>query len=170
MSLIDKLIKSIKRLIKGKRSKKSRKTKSVYRGKKNSPLKRTQKRAPKGKKKAASLKTARKLTRVPSAKKVIPSKDLKDKGKGSKGAGADTARIGEITHYFSRISVCVIKLRADVRTGDVIYIKGATTDFKQKIKSLQIESVDVKIARKGNLAGLKVAHAVRAGDRVYKVG
>ena len=34
---------------------------------------------------------------------------------------------------------------------------------------MQIESVDVKTAKKGSLIGLKVAKKAREGDLVYKV-
>lgn len=58
---------------------------------------------------------------------------------------------------------------ASLLAGDAIHIKGATTDFKQKAASLQIESVDVKVAVKGKLVGLKVVSPARVGDKVYKV-
>ncbi|MFA5087410.1 MAG: hypothetical protein WC552_00075 [Candidatus Omnitrophota bacterium] len=77
---------------------------------------------------------------------------------------------GEITHYFSRIMVCVVKVTGgSLRVGDLLHIRGPKTDFVQKIESLQIESVDVPVAPKGKLAGLKVRQEAREGDRVYKV-
>jgi len=78
--------------------------------------------------------------------------------------------VGEITHYFSKIEVCVIKVtKGEIHVGDKIQIKGAATDFSQTITSLQIESVNVNKARKGQLVGLKVSQKVKAGDKVYKV-
>jgi putative protease len=77
--------------------------------------------------------------------------------------------IGQITHYFPRISVVVMKITGDlVRVGDTIHIKGQSTDFVQKIDSMQIESVDVKLAKRGQLVGLKVKHLAKPGDKVFK--
>lgn len=53
--------------------------------------------------------------------------------------------------------------------GDRVRVKGRGTDFAQKVASLQIESVNVRAARKGQLVGLKVGRAARAGDKVYKL-
>ncbi len=51
----------------------------------------------------------------------------------------------------------------------MIHVKGAKTDFRQKVKSMQVESVNVKKARKGQLIGLKVIEKANVGDKVYKV-
>lgn len=77
--------------------------------------------------------------------------------------------IGEITHYFSKISVAVIKLKGALKEGDEIQVKGATTDFKQKAKSMQVEHKTIKSAKKGDSVGLKVKDKVRNGDSVYKL-
>jgi hypothetical protein len=39
--------------------------------------------------------------------------------------------IGAVTHFFDKISVAVIKLKAGLKAGEKIRIKGATTDFEQ---------------------------------------
>ncbi len=77
--------------------------------------------------------------------------------------------VGKITHFFTKISVGVIKLSSTLKEGDTIHIKGATSDFKQKIKSMQIEHDKVKEAKKGQSIGIKVKDHVREGDLVYKV-
>ncbi len=77
--------------------------------------------------------------------------------------------VGEITHYFPRIQVVVVKvLKGPLRVGDSIRIKGKTTDFTQIVHSMQIESVDVKAARKGQIIGLKVGQQASVGDKIYK--
>lgn len=79
-------------------------------------------------------------------------------------------QVGTITHYFSRIEVVVIKLsKAGIAVGDRIHVVGATTDFTQRVKSLQIESIDVSLAKKGALVGLKVEKRAKEGDKVYWV-
>jgi len=78
--------------------------------------------------------------------------------------------IGRITHYFSRISVGVLEITAgELRVGETIHIKGHTTDFYQKVESMQVEHQPVSVARKGDSVGLKVIEPVREHDKVFKV-
>ena len=77
--------------------------------------------------------------------------------------------IGKVTHYFSNIGVGIIELKGSLSVGDKIRIKGATSDFKQKIDSMQIEHEKVEKAKSGQSIGLKVKDAVRQNDTVYKV-
>src|SRR5690348_13454646 len=48
-------------------------------------------------------------------------------------------RIGVVTHYFSQLSVAILRLEpgTTLRMGDVVHILGHTTDFKQKVESLE---------------------------------
>ncbi len=77
--------------------------------------------------------------------------------------------IGIITHYFGNISVGVIKLKSELKAGDKIHIKGAHDDFKQTVKSIQIDNQNISIAKKGSEIGIKVAKRVHENDRVYKI-
>jgi putative protease len=78
-------------------------------------------------------------------------------------------QIGSIRHYYSKIGVAVIDLTAKVAVGDTIRIKGVTSDFRQKVDSMQIEHANVQDAGAGQSIGLKVTDKVREGDLVYKV-
>ncbi|MFH1381032.1 MAG: hypothetical protein ABIH57_02545 [Candidatus Omnitrophota bacterium] len=78
--------------------------------------------------------------------------------------------IGEITHFFPHVKAAVIKLKKDsLAPGETIYIKGHTSDFEQKISSIQIDHKPIEKAVKGQEAGIKVKSKVRHGDKVYKV-
>lgn len=78
--------------------------------------------------------------------------------------------IGRVTHYFTRLGVCVVELTdGDLALGDTIHIKGHTTDFEQRVESMQIEHKPVDRATKGETIGLKVKEHVREHDVVYKV-
>lgn len=76
--------------------------------------------------------------------------------------------VGRITHFFSKINVAVIELKAALSVGDTIAIKGPTTDFEQHVDSMQIEHQNVQIAEQGQSIGLKVIQRVRETDVVYK--
>ena len=78
--------------------------------------------------------------------------------------------IGKITHFFSKINVCVVELgKGELNIGDTIHIKGHTTDFYQKVESMQVEHASIESAEKGMEVGLKVEASVRDGDLVLKV-
>lgn len=77
--------------------------------------------------------------------------------------------IGEVTHYFTDISVGVIELSGDLELGDEISIEGATTDVQQKVESMEIDHDEVEKAGSGDAVGMKVKDRVREGDKVYKV-
>ena len=81
----------------------------------------------------------------------------------------ELVKIGDVSHYFTRIEVAVIELRDKLKVGDEIRIKGATTDFTQKVESIQIEHLQVEEARAGDSIGLLVRFRVREGDEVFKL-
>ena len=110
----------------------------------------------KGKKKS---KKPKKLT----SKKVKKSVNRKKTVKKIKGPRV----IAKIEHYFGKISVAAFKLKAPLKVGDIILIKGHKTDFIQRIDSIQIEHESVLKAEKGDEVGIKVKHKVREQDVVY---
>lgn len=77
--------------------------------------------------------------------------------------------IGKITHYFGKIDVGIIELSKELNIGDTIHIKGGSSDFDQKVDSMQIEHKNIDKAKKGDVIGLKVKEKVREGNEVYKV-
>jgi putative protease len=80
----------------------------------------------------------------------------------------NVVEVGRITHFFSKISVAVIELKAALNVGDTIVVKGPTTDFEQVVDSMQIEHENVQRAEPGQSIGLKVAQRARETDMVYK--
>jgi translation elongation factor EF-1alpha len=80
----------------------------------------------------------------------------------------NVVEVGRIAHFFSKISVAVIELKAPLKVGDTIVVKGPTTDFEQVVDSMQIEHESVARAEAGQSIGLKVRERVRETDLVYK--
>ena len=80
-------------------------------------------------------------------------------------------RIGVVTHYFSHLSVAVLRLDPGVtlRVGDRIHLKGHTTDFGQRVDSLQVEHQPVMEVGANDDFGLKVIDHTREHDIVYRV-
>ncbi len=82
---------------------------------------------------------------------------------------AEEKLVGKISHYYTNIGVGIIELEDDLAVGDMVHIKGTTTDFEQKIDSMQIEHDQVEKAGSGKGIGIKVKEKVRQGDLVYRV-
>jgi len=78
-------------------------------------------------------------------------------------------KVGEVSHYFTKINVAVVEMTAPLSIGDRIAIKGMTTNFEQTVESMQIEHEDLEEVKKGDSIGLKVEERVREGDIVYKL-
>ena len=154
--------------------KKSKRKKSFKKTSKNNPLKRTQRKSKKKTSKRSKKRikrTLHKKQRPKTRKKSSKSKKLqKTLSKTLKRIKTPQEKeIGIITHYFGKISVGVIKLRAPLKVGEKIHIKGATTDFFQTVDSMQINHQNVSYAQRGQEVGIKVAQKVRENDKVYKV-
>lgn len=78
--------------------------------------------------------------------------------------------IGVVSDYFAHIGVVAVEVTGGaVSTGDTLHFKGHTTDFTQRIESMQIEHEQVEKAKIGDSIGIKVKDRVRKHDKVYKV-
>ena len=63
----------------------------------------------------------------------------------------------------------MIKLKDNLKEAQEIRIVGGEkTDFKQVVKSMQVDHKPVKLAKKGKSIGLKVKEHVREGYKVFK--
>jgi hypothetical protein len=79
-------------------------------------------------------------------------------------------RIGVVSHFYSHLSVAIIRLESDtLRVGDVIHIRGHTTDFSQKVESLEVSHAPVNEVGRNEEFGLKVVEHAREHDVVFKV-
>ena len=82
----------------------------------------------------------------------------------------DEVLIGQVSHYFGKIMVAAIELTdGDLHVGETIRISGHTSDFTQKIDSMQIDNASVPEAKKGQSIGIRVSEHARVGDKVFKV-
>ena len=57
----------------------------------------------------------------------------------------------------------------ELKVGDTIHFVGATTDFTQKVDSMEIDRNPVESVKPGDDVGIKVKERVREHDVVYKV-
>ena len=77
--------------------------------------------------------------------------------------------IGKVIAFFAKPCVAAIEISAgSLSVGDTIRLKGATTDFEQKIESMEIDRNPVTTASVGQSVGIKVRDRVRPNDKVLK--
>ena len=78
-------------------------------------------------------------------------------------------QIGTVDHFYSNISVSMIKLTAALKVGDKIRIKGKGAELALDVSSMQINRVPAQEAKAGDLISIQVSQKVRVGDTVHKV-
>ena len=77
--------------------------------------------------------------------------------------------IGVVTHYYGHLGVAIVKFNREVKLGETVHFKGASTDFNQTINSMQYDHKDIEKAKKGQEVGIKVDEKVREGDEVFEI-
>jgi hypothetical protein len=77
--------------------------------------------------------------------------------------------VGRVTHYYNRIGVAVLELTSELDLGDTVLFMGHTTDFIQRVTSMQINHLPVQSVGPGEEVAIKVDEPVRRLDEVYKV-
>ncbi|MDD5436340.1 MAG: hypothetical protein PHX20_02235 [Candidatus Omnitrophica bacterium] len=127
-------------------------------------------------KKKRIVKKSVKKSKVVKKKAVKPAKKRRAAGKPrSKAVKAKTSvasmvKVGEVTHYFPQVkAAALLVLKDSIKVGDEIYIKGHTTDFKERIASIQLDRTPIQEGKKGQEIGLLVKKRVRIGDSIYKL-
>ena len=78
-------------------------------------------------------------------------------------------RIGTVTHYFAEPEVGAIALEGRLEVGDTVTFRGATTDFRQEIASMEVDHQPVEAAFDGDEVAVRVEERVREGDEVFRV-
>ncbi len=77
--------------------------------------------------------------------------------------------VGEVTHFFTNISVALVELSAPVKVGERLSFEGSSTNFEQDLDSMQVHNEPVKEAKAGDAVGIKVKERAREGDQVFRV-
>jgi putative protease len=82
----------------------------------------------------------------------------------------EEVEVGKVTIFFAKPSVVAVEITSGtLSVGDTIKVKGATTDFEQKLESMEIDRKPIQSATAGQSVGIKVKERARPHDKVYKV-
>jgi len=78
--------------------------------------------------------------------------------------------VGTVTHYFGKPQVAIVEITAgELNVGDDIRVTGHSSDFTQKVASMELEHAPVDSAKVGDSVGIKVSERAREHDSVYVV-
>ncbi len=155
------------------------KKKAAKKAKRTKKVKKVAKRRTPARKKKVAKKVAKKLKKVAKKAKKKPVTKAASKPVPAKAPAKpvlpavppNEERVGSVTHYYTHLGVAVVQLDfgAVLREGDTIHVKGFTTDFTQRVQSMEVDHLHVMEARGGQSFGLKVREHAREHDVVYRV-
>lgn len=77
--------------------------------------------------------------------------------------------IGKVTHYYNHLNVAVLQLTDRLMVGETIHILGHTTDFIQKVASMEVDHHRVVRVGPGENVAVKVLDPVHVHDTIYRV-
>ena len=78
--------------------------------------------------------------------------------------------VGTVTHYFGKPQVAIVEITSgELHVGDDIRISGHSSDFTQRVASMELEHEHVESATVGQSVGIKVSERAREHDSVYRV-
>ncbi|MEM0344154.1 MAG: EF-Tu/IF-2/RF-3 family GTPase [Thermoplasmata archaeon] len=83
---------------------------------------------------------------------------------------AEEVQVGTVTIFFAKPSVIAVDITSgSLSIGDTIRVRGATTNFEQKIESMEIDRKPIQTATVGQSVGIKVKERARPHDKVFKL-
>lgn len=134
---------------------------------KNAGLSLTGRPKKKAKKRAITKAKRTKYKRIKSspAAEIFEKPFIEPKNASVKAVSAKS--IGEITHYYEKIQVGVIKLTGKLEVGDMITYSTYDGSYEQIVESMEIDRKPVFKAGKGKEIGLKLYKAPRVGGVVF---
>ncbi len=104
-----------------------------------------------------------------TSKKIVSKRKAKKGISLAKAAVSGGKPIGIVTHFYDGLGVAIVKFSKAMAIGTPLKFKGATTEFEDKIISMQFDRKPITLARKNLEVGIKVKDKVREGDKVFEV-
>jgi putative protease len=78
--------------------------------------------------------------------------------------------VGMVTHYFGKPQVAIVEITdGELHVGDTILVHGHSSDFTQRVGSMELEHAPVDSAKVGDSVGIKVSERAREHDSVSVV-
>jgi putative protease len=78
--------------------------------------------------------------------------------------------VGTVSHYFKGPGVAVVQItEGDLALGDTVRFRGHTSDFTERITSMEVDHQKMERATAGHEVAIQVVARVRQHDQVFKV-
>jgi translation elongation factor EF-Tu-like GTPase len=78
--------------------------------------------------------------------------------------------VGVVTHFFKGPSVAVVKVtEGAIALGDEVRFAGHSSDFTERVTSMEVEHRKVERASAGEEVAIQVVSRVRQHDQVFKI-
>jgi hypothetical protein len=77
--------------------------------------------------------------------------------------------VGVVAHWYPRASAALVALSHPIHVGDILHVRGPSTDFVQPVESLQRDGRTVEAGAATETLGVRFVARARPGDRVYRV-
>jgi len=79
-------------------------------------------------------------------------------------------KIGNVMHYYNHLHVATVEITGgELHIGDMIHVEGNTSNFRQKVGSMELDHKKVEVAKPGDIVGVQIAEHAREHDAVYIV-
>ncbi len=78
-------------------------------------------------------------------------------------------KVGEVIHFFDKLSVAIVKLSGTLKVGDRVKFKHADQEFDQEVTSMEREHQSIDSAKDGDEVGVKVSEPVKEKTQVLLV-
>lgn len=75
--------------------------------------------------------------------------------------------IGTVIHYWTNLGVAGVELTDTLSLDSWIHVFGTTTDFQQRVTSMQHDHQFIAEAHAGQQVGILMADRVRKGDTLF---
>jgi predicted ribosome-associated RNA-binding protein Tma20 len=81
----------------------------------------------------------------------------------------ETQPIGEVTHYYGKPHVAVVRADGLIKNGDTVMVKGGTTNFTMTVQGMRDEQeLEIDSAHSGQLVAFATPEVARPGDKLYR--
>jgi hypothetical protein len=77
--------------------------------------------------------------------------------------------IGKVIHYYNHLGVAVLELVEELKLGDKVHFVGISTDFVQRVTSMEVDHHTVLWVKPGDNMAIKVVRPVHVHDVVYRI-
>ncbi|MEM7413369.1 MAG: EF-Tu/IF-2/RF-3 family GTPase [Myxococcota bacterium] len=75
-----------------------------------------------------------------------------------------------MTHYYEHVGAATVRIeQGALAVGDIIHIRGHTTDYYQPVERLERDHNPVEQASAGEEIALQVSQRVRENDAVHRL-